>query len=653
MSIKKNPNNPESTLYKLLTRLFSGPMVSYRQQAVRVPKHRNMTKYNGRIKTANGKAFSKQSFNVMQTLQSNYLNQFHRSQRYVEFQQMEFSPELAAGMDIYADEMTTHTDLSPLLGIRCANEEIKEELHTLYYDILNVEFNLFGWARTMCKYGDMFLYLELDPEHGVRSVIPIPTAEVERLEGEDDTNPNYIQFQWNSGGMTFENWQMAHFRILGNDKYAPYGSSILDPARRIYRQLTLIEEAMMSYRIVRSPERRVFYVDVGNVSNDDVPELMEQIKTNMKRNEVVDYDTGKTDLRYNAMSIDEDFYIPVRGPGDSTRIEPLPGGTYTGDIDDVKYLRDKLFSAIKIPMSYLSRGEGTGEDKETLAQKDIRFARTIQRLQRSVISELEKIGRIHLFINGYRGKELISFKLNLNNPSKIAEMQELEQWRTRFDVASSATDGFFSKSWIAKKLFNMSDDEIVRNQREMYYDRHLTAQLDAIESGDGGSEFGGTSGTGEDSFDTSNDVADSIGSGEEEILLAKPGPGRRSDPYLTPGAKGKVHYPPITDKRDMGARKRSYNSKYSSETASGTSRNIFKGGSGLKSLSKGIYESQEKSEYDNEEEEIFRVNSDIEALLEGLKDIDSKGIKEEINSRNKTIVINGKNKYEKKNKDPQ
>ena len=166
----------------------------------------------------------------------------------------------------------------------------------------------------------------------------------------------------------------------------------------------------------------------------------------MKRNQIVDETTGRVDLRYNPMSVEEDYFIPTRGDT-SSRVETLAGGSYTGDIDDIKYLRDKLFAALKVPASYLSRSEGAEEDKTTLAQKDIRFARTIQRLQRSVLAELEKIGVIHLFTLGYRGNDLVSFALQLNNPSKLAELQELEHWRTKFEVASTATEGYFSKRW--------------------------------------------------------------------------------------------------------------------------------------------------------------------------------------------------------------
>ena len=356
-------------------------------------------KFASKFKSASGQQFKKTSYNPFSNLTSATMANVSRSQRYIDFDQMEYEPIIASALDIYADEMTTSTHLHPLLRIHCPNEEIKLILNSLYHNVLNIEHNLFNWCRTMCKFGDFMLYLDIEENQGVVNAIGLPTREVERLEGEDKTNPNYIQYQWNSAGMTFENWQIAHFRILGNDKFAPYGTSILDPARRIFRQLSLLEDAMMSYRIVRSPERRVFYVDVGGINPNEVEQYMQKVVTQMKRNQVVDSSTGRVDLRYNPMSVDEDYFIPVRG-GQSTKIETLAEGQYTGDIDDVKYLKDKLFSALKSHSPTCSGGEGANEDQTTLAQKDIRFARTIQRLQRAVITELEKIGIIHLYTLG-------------------------------------------------------------------------------------------------------------------------------------------------------------------------------------------------------------------------------------------------------------
>jgi hypothetical protein len=313
---------------------------------------------------------------------------------------------------------------------------------------------------------------------GITSTIGVPSREMERLEGEDKSNPNYVQYQWNTAGLTFENWQVGHFRILGNDKYAPYGTSVLEAARRIWRQLTLLEDAMMAYRIVRAPERKVFKIDVGQIPPNEVEQYMQKVITSMKRNSIVDANTGRVDLRYNPLSVEEDYFIPVRG-GSATEITPIAGGSRTGDIDDVKYLKDKLFSALKVPASYLTNAEGAEEDKTTLAQKDIRFARTIQRLQRAIVSELEKIGIIHLYTLGYDGEDLLSFKLSLNNPSIIAELQELERWDKKFSVAASANEGFFSRRWIAEHLFGMSHEEFLRNQRELFYDKKFDANLAA------------------------------------------------------------------------------------------------------------------------------------------------------------------------------
>ena len=627
---ENNPRNPESPLFKRLTRLFSGPIVNYRTQAPRASRRRQLDKF--KFTSTSGQQFKKTQYNPFESLSSAYMSNQNRGDRYADFDQMEYTPEIASAMDIYADEMTTSTSLQPLMTIDCSNGEIKHILETLYKSVLNIEFNLFGWCRTMCKYGDFFLYLDIDEREGIKNAIGLPPHELERLEGEDKTNPNYVQFQWNSGGLTFENWQVAHFRILGNDKYTPYGTSVLEPARRIWRQLTLLEDAMMAYRIVRSPERRVFYVDVGNIAPNDIEQYMQKVMTQMKRAQIVDPDTGRVDLRYNPMSVDEDYFIPMRA-GTSSRVESLPGGTYTGDIDDVKYLRDKLFSALKVPMSYLSRGEGADEDKATLAQKDIRFARTIQRLQRAVISEIEKIGIIHLYTLGYRGDDLVSFKLRLNNPSRIAELQELEHWRTKFDVAGAATEGFFSKRWIAKNIFSLSDEDHLKNLREMFYDKQHEASLEAVAeaageeaAGGGGGDFGGDDLGGDEGggdLDLGGDEGGDEGGEDEGPLLAAPAR-REDDSYLTPGAKGKYYKKVQSDKRNMGARKRSYKGVYSHETASSTMRNIYKGNDELKSLVNGAGLSEnDEPNYSLEENKVFKINHDVGLLIEELESRDN------------------------------
>ena len=639
---KKRNRNPDSSLFRRLTKLFSGPIINYDAQTPRRERRRQLDKYN--FRSASGQQFKKSVYDPFSNLTYNYVASQGRAERYADFDQMEYMPEIASALDIYADEMTTSTFINELLRIDCKNFEIKQILDDLYHNILNVDFNLFGWCRSMCKAGDFFLYLEVEDGKGITNAMGLPTQEIERMEGQDPTNPNYVQFQWNSGGLTFENWQMAHFRILGNDKYSPYGTSVLEGARRIFRQLTLIEDAMMAYRIVRSPERRVFKIEVGNIPPQDVEQYVQRVMTQMKRNQVIDPDTGRVDLRYNPLSVEEDYFLPVRN-GVGSDISSLAGGQYTGDIDDVKYLREKLFSALKVPAAYLVAGD-EAEDKTALSQKDVRFSRTIQRLQRSIVSELEKVGIIHLYTLGFKSKDLISFKLRLNNPSRIAELQELEYWRTKFDIAASATEGFFSKRWISEKIFNLTEAEALRNQREMYYDKIFTADLEKAGEeaaaddtgldaggGDAGLDLGGEGDLdlgGEGDLDLGGEEAapeEPAGEGADDMLLATPGKRdenikvQRGDKTTTTDSKGKWYKPvpkALDKRRHLAPKKKSMKKQYSDRMASSSRENIFPDMNGFSRASKGIYENI-KSTYSKEEVKILNSNDEVYKVLAQLE----------------------------------
>ena len=643
---KKGTRNPGNNLFRQLTKLLSGPLTKYRRQDTRQLKKRRLDKYKSRFRSASGQEFKlSSSKDVYGSIQFDYYQNQNRMDRYADFDQMEYTPEIASAMDIYADEMTTFSTYTPMINIICTNQEIKSVVNTLLYNTLNVEFNMYGWCRSMCKYGDFFLYLDIEQDEGIKNTIGMPVNEVERLEGEDKNNPNYVQFQWNTAGLTFENWQVGHFRILGNDKFAPYGTSILEPSRRIWRQLTLLEDAVMAYRIVRSPERRVFYIDVGNVPPEDVEQYMQKVMTQMKRNQIVDVDSGRVDLRYNPFSVEEDYYIPVRGQASGTKIESVSGGSYTGDIDDVKYLRDKLFSALKIPMSYLARGDGADEDKSTLAQKDIRFARTIQRLQRSIVSELEKITIIHLFTLGYRGNDLLSFKLQLNNPSKLAELQELEHWKARFEAADGASAGYFSRRWVANNILNISEKEFERMQSEMFYDKKHDFSLEqvgetaeaAAGGGMGGALGGGDEGPGGDLGGMEEPGAEAPEEAAEEAgpLLAAPAGGMEAPAGDTGGepavaeeppgkrdrSKGK-EYTPVgdyrNDRRRSGAKRRSFNAMGGQQYTGASKRSFLPGMSDLYKFSENI----NPTYYDEQEKIIFQENIEIK-LIDSLSEVEN------------------------------
>jgi len=652
---KKNVKNSQSSLFKQLTKLLSGPLVKYRRQDARQLRKKRLDKYKSRFRSASGQEFKMSAYeDVYSSLRSDYYQNQNRMDRYADFDQMEYTPEISSTLDIYADEMTTFSVYRPVIDIMCSNQEIKSVVESLLYNILNIEFNLYGWARSMCKYGDLFLYLDIEQDEGIKNTIGLPANEIERLEGEDKNNPNYVQYQWNTGGLTLENWQVGHFRILGNDKHAPYGTSVLEGARRIWRQLTLLEDAVMAYRIVRSPDRRVFYIDVGGIPPEDVEQYMQKVMTQMKRNQIIDADSGRVDLRYNPFSVEEDYYIPVRGDSSGTKIETVESGKYTGDIEDVKYLRDKLFSALKIPKAYLAQSDQM-EDKATLAQKDIRFSRTVQRLQRSIVSELEKIAIVHLFTLGYRGNDLLSFKLALNNPSKLAELQELEHWKARFEAATNASAGYFSRRWVSKNILNVSEEEFERMQAEMFYDKKHDFFLEQVgETAEAeGAGLGGALGVG-----SPDEGMAGMPSGEEDApaeeagvetaeeagpLLAAPAgaeagapPGAEAAPAnrdeygdvttTTARSKGKRYKPVAVDSRPSGARKRAFLAQGGQQYTGASKRSYLQGESDLMSLTKLNYkfsEGQEANYYDEQEKRIFQETVDVKKLIDSLEKLEN------------------------------
>jgi len=477
------------SLFKKLTDLFrSGPRIrrkvkSYQNKAPGSPSSLDI--------------FRKAHSDVYNSTISAY-GSYDRMARYSDFSEMDSTPEICSALDIYAEETVSPDADGGVIHIHSENRKIKQILDNLFYDTLNIEFNLVMWVRNLCKYGDFFLFNDVSPDYGVINVFPIPIAEIEREEGFDPEDPGSVRFRWiTQGNRILENWQISHFRLLGNDAFLPYGSSVLEGARRIWRQLILIEDAMLVYRVIRAPERRVFYIDVGNIPPENVGDYLQQAQTALKRNAVVDKTTGKVDLRYNPLSVDEDYFLPVRGGDTGTKIDTLAGGQNTSAIEDVEYIQKKLFSALKVPKAYLGYDEEIGA-KATLAQEDIRFSRTIQRIQKTVISELNKIAMIHLYSHGYTSDDLLDFELKLSNPSSIAQQQKLELIRTKFEIAGAVPEGLVDKEWIRKNIMEFDDNEIARIEKGKIRDKIADMKLEAIQlDKEEGGEQGGPGGEGD------------------------------------------------------------------------------------------------------------------------------------------------------------
>jgi hypothetical protein len=407
--------------------------------------------------------------------------QYLRTMVYSDYDNMDYDAIVASALDIISDESTLKNDMGEVLRIKSNNEDVQQILYNLFYDVLNIEFNLWSWIRQMCKYGDFFLKMEIAEKYGVYNVIPYTAYHIERQENYDKEHPNAVRFRYspegiyaggsgyygtpvlgqyqdNQPGIYFDNYEMAHFRLLTDVNYLPYGRSYLEPARRIFKQYVLMEDAMLIHRISRSPDRRIFYINVGSIPPNEVENFMQKTISTMKRTPLMDSQTGEYNLKYNQQNLLEDFYIPIRGNDTSTKIETTPGLQYDG-IQDVTYLRDKLFAALKVPKAFMGYEKDlTG--KATLAAEDIRFARTIDRIQRIVLSELYKIALVHLYSQGYTGEELTNFELDLTGPSIIYDQEKIALLTQKVDLAKNIMETkLLPTDWIYDHVFNFSQDE--------------------------------------------------------------------------------------------------------------------------------------------------------------------------------------------------
>ena len=471
-------------LFTKLTKLFrSGPIV-----------RRKVKNSTARSASSVLDLFQQSHSNAYAEAMGSY-GSYDRMSRYSDGSEMIYVPEIATALNIYADESVAQDDKGRCLHVFSEHAKIRSLLEDLFYDTLNVEFNLRGWVKNLCKYGDFFTFLDVQPGEGIINVFPMPVNEVEREEGYDPEDPLAVRFRWvTQKNAILENWQVAHFRLLGNDAFLPYGTSVLEGARKIWRQLVLIEDAMLVYRVVRSPERRVFYVDVSNVSPEDVPTYMQRAKAALKTNEVVDRSSGKIDLRNAPLTVLHDYFLPTRGNETATKIETLPGGTHQTAIDDVKYIRDKLVIALGVPRAYLGLEEGASTSKATLASLDVRFSRSIQHIQKTIVAELNKIAIVHLFSNGFEGEDLLNFTLHLSNPSAIAQQQKLELYRTKLEIAGTMPEGLVSRKWVLKNVVGLTDEEIERIDEDVEEEKMRAAALEGAGASEDEALFGGGGG---------------------------------------------------------------------------------------------------------------------------------------------------------------
>jgi len=404
------------------------------------------------------------------------------------------TPEIAVALDIMSEESCTLNEQGKIMSVYSDSSRVKKVLEDLFFNVLDIHSNLPMWTRNVCKYGDNFLYLKIDYKDGIIGGTQLTNIDIERKEGDifpfqqnkeqltQETKKKEVKFIWKDKSLEFNTWEVAHFRLLGDDRKLPYGTSVLEKVRRIWKQLLLAEDAMLVYRVTRAPERRVFKVYVGNIDDNDVEAYVQKVANKFKRTQTSDNQTGQVDIRYNTLAVDQDYFVPVRDPNASMPIETLPGATNLDQIADIQFIQRKMVTALRVPKTFLGFEEPIGEGKN-LALMDIRFARTINRIQQAMIQELNKIAIIHLYILGFHD-ELNNFKLSLNNPSTQGEMLKVEQWKEKVllykDLVASVDGGIAptSHTWAKKNIFNWSSDEILEDLEQQRLERAASKELE-------------------------------------------------------------------------------------------------------------------------------------------------------------------------------
>ena len=525
----------DTSLFKRLERLFSSDVVirniggnelkvvdtDHIQTSGEFATNSLMSRFQGIYQNPSSTSLYGAQFNL------NY--QYLRPQLYNDYDAMDTDAIIASALDIIADECTLKNDLGEVLQIKSSDDGIQKILYNLFYDVLNIEFNLWSWTRQMCKYGDFFLKLEISEKFGVYNVIPYSAYHIERKENFDRENPAKVVFNYSPEGffggsssgyyytpnnknlnlIQFDNYEIAHFRLLSDLNYLPYGRSYIEPARKLFKQYVLMEDAMLIHRIVRAPEKRIFYVNVGSIPPQEVENFMQKTISTMKRTPYMDQQTGEYNLKYNMQNLLEDFYIPVRGNDQATRIDTTKGLDYAG-IEDVEYLREKLFAALKVPKAFMGYDENL-QGKATLAAEDIRFGRTIDRIQRILLSELYKIALIHLYSQGYTDEQLTNFELKLTTPSIIYDQEKIALMKEKVDLAAQIMENkLLPTDWIYDNIFHFSENEYEEYRDLIVQDQKRRFRMSQIET-EGNDPI--TTGR---SYGTPHDLASLYGKGRME-----------------------------------------------------------------------------------------------------------------------------------------
>ena len=411
---------------------------------------------------------------------------------------MDGCPEIGTALDIIAEETCPLSSDGKMLNIYSRSKRTKAILEDLFVNRLHIYTELPMIARHLCKYGNTFQLLNIDKENGILGWMQLPVYEVDRdengytasyatstLPGSNEIRPDEVKFIWrgHNGDNPYRNWQVAHFRLLNDSFFLPYGVSMLHKARRAWRMWSMMEDAMLIWRLDKAIERRVYKIYVGNIDDQDVEAYVNQIANNFKRTQIIDPATGQIDLRKNFIDVSADYFIPVRREDAPNPIETLQAANSEVQMEDLEYMQLKILTAMRVPKSFLNFQEANGKG-QNLSFIDVRFARMINRIQQFLIMELNKIAMIHLYIMGLTD-EIGNFTLTLNNPSTQLEAQELDDLTKRINTMQVALADpgtgipMMSMHKALREIMKMSDAEIKDMLNEIRLEKAMAAELQA------------------------------------------------------------------------------------------------------------------------------------------------------------------------------
>ena len=392
--------------------------------------------------------------------------QLNRLERYKDYEQMDQTSEINLALDLYADEgALVDPERKHTLIIRAHSRRLKRELEEFYFNTLQWDSICRPSVRYLCKFGDCPFEIVPDQHRsGVSALKHMSVYNFTRIETKyGDLIGFFYQDDFAGAPVFMHPWQVVHLRLTSFENiYHPYGRAIIDGGRKAFKQLRLMEDAALIYRITRAPEKRKFKIPVGQIPPKDVPEYIAMISRTFKRQRFYNPSTGSFDERYSPITQEDDFFLPVRPDGTGPDIDTLPGGENVDKIADIEYFKRKMVACTKVPFNRLGIGEGAGEaNGKSVSQDSSEFAKAVQWVQREMVTGLTKAGVVHLLLRGFPIEDVKGFELAMSATSAMEELYRMETWGTRVTVMAELKElGWFPKEWIITHFTDLTPDEI-------------------------------------------------------------------------------------------------------------------------------------------------------------------------------------------------